>query len=404
MSVNLDSEALFQARCKEVGMEDAVFDKIKAAKYSTYAAFAYCSSFVPGNTDEVPFITVMKECLQRDPTGPELSILRRLIAESHTFVLSDMRAKLEQRDDSAPRRMAVPERKVRLQQQQERLGEAISISGSLEPSYWLIDEVEQQREDSVLRWIPAEKCCSRTQELQGEKKESQYQFDPVNGIFKIKGAANAEKADLSIELLVRNSFVRRSLAYDQSGLLSYTVSMTWIDSLFTRAHAPSIPGYQQVSMLQCMSADKELWILLSEALRGALVPVTGTGKKPLDEKFAALAQDHRVAFLLLPLPISRQQNQNKNSNNGEEEHEGKRKGDGKGKRKPTKKGNITKDGQTTMPAELQGYSAQTPEGKYICWNFNLAKGCKFAKPGGRCKRGVHVCIKCFSKAHCLGGC
>ena len=37
-----------------------------------------------------------------------------------------------------------------------------------------------------------------------------------------------------------------------------------------------------------------------------------------------------------------------------------------------------------------------PDGSRICWNFNIKnKGCKFAKPGAKCKRGSHSCMKCF---------
>ena len=115
MSVNLDSTAVFQARCKEVKLNDTVYEALERRSFATYAGLAYCSSFIPGgNGNETPFVVTMKEALGRDPTGPELGTLRRLVAEAHTFVLSDMRAKLEQRHDSAPRRMAVPERKVRL--------------------------------------------------------------------------------------------------------------------------------------------------------------------------------------------------------------------------------------------------------------------------------------------------
>ena len=406
MSVNLDSKAVFQSRCKEINLSTEVFDALDRSGFSTYAGLAYCSSYIPGGSgDEVPFVEAMKTALRRDPTGPELAMLRRMVAEAHTFVLSDMRAKLEQRDDSAPRRMAVPERKVRLEQQQARLGAAIVIASTLEPSHWLIDEVEQQREDSILRWISLEKCCSRTQELQGEKKESRYQFDPISGLFKSKGANPDEKADLSSELLVRNSFIRRALAYDQSGLLSYATSMAWVDSLFVKIHEVPIPNYRPVGLSQCLMADKELWIRLSETQRGSLVPATGGSKRPLDDAFTALTMDHSVTFLLLPLPSSQSTRQVKlieaDSDSERAKNHKKEKKIKKDRPGKTKPGSGAKG---SMPSELQSYSPTTPEGKFICWNYNLSKGCSFGKAGGRCKRGLHVCIKCYSKGHCLGGC
>jgi hypothetical protein len=405
MAGNLDSQAVFEARAKEIGLAEPIIRSLKAASIGSYATFAYSSSYVPGSGTEDPFIEAMKTCLGRDATGPELAILRRLVTESYTLVLSDMRSRIERGDESGPKRMGIPERNVRLDDQKTRLGEAIDISNELEPSFWLVDEVEAQREENVLRWINPEKCCSRVQELAGLKKETQYEFHPPTGTYKAKSADPNCRADLSGELLLRNALVRRALAYDQSGLLSFKAHMSWVDSMFYRVHLPAIQNYSPISISQCLSADRELWMKLSERLRGKITPVVGAGKKPLDDLLAELSHDPQVTFLMLPIPALR--SGNNGGSGGSSNSNGNPKGNGKGGgggKKPTKKPEITKDNKetkksTVLPSEISSYSPTTPDGKYICWAFNM-KGCKFnAGKRGRCQRGMHVCIKCHSPDH-----
>jgi hypothetical protein len=330
--------------------------------------------------------------------------MRRLMFESHTLTMSEMRSRIERVEDAQPRKMAIPERTVRLQVQKDRLGEGVDISGELEPSHWLIDEIEQQREDNTLRYVAPDRCCSRIQELQGEKRETRFKFDPNTGNFKVNNADIEIKTDTSSELLVRNAFLRRALAYDQSRLLSYQLHMSWIDSLFQKIHRPAIQNFHSISMAQCLSADKELFVIMAEKLRGAIVPAAGAVDKPIDVLMKTAMNEPAVAFLLLPLPRSSQPTRVDSPMRppGKDKKQDKKQGAARG---------VMKDGNTkpnfnktlTPPAELKDFAQKTPEGKFICWNFNLAGGCKFAGKGNRCKRGMHVCCKCFGK-HALGGC
>lgn len=402
MASNLDSVAVFKNRCNEIGLPSAIYDAILAAGYATYSTFAYCSQYIPGTQDEREFVRTMEAAIGRPPAGAELAILRRLVTEAHTFVMADMRLRIERGDEATPRKMAIPERRVRQEQQQLQLGAALVIAGELEPSHWLIDEVEQQREDNVLRWIQPDKCCSRTQELQGEKREARFKFDPVKGTFTATaGQDPTTKANVSGELLVRNAFIRRALAYDQSGLLSYTVHMAWVDSLFKRMHDPVIANYQTIQLSQCMAADKELWVKLSEATSGSMVPVYSAGAKPLDGPFNSLKDSHSVAFLLLPLPVPPPAVRYERTTGGKgnkKDTDGK---SGKGVKKNAKKA----DGKTlNVPEELKEFSPTTDDGKYICWGYNM-NGCKFGSKGKnpRCKRGLHVCIRCHEQ-HSLRSC
>ena len=50
-------------------------------------------------------------------------------------------------------------------------------------------------------------------------------------------------------------------------------------------------------------------------------------------------------------------------------------------------------------ADMNGFNNRTNGGQTICFNFNRACGCADAPAGGRCSKGVHVCIKCGSNKH-----
>ncbi len=74
------------------------------------------------------------------------------------------------------------------------------------------------------------------------------------------------------------------------------------------------------------------------------------------------------------------------------------KGKGKGKEKKGKgkgkKGNGKKRKFVPMPEPLQGCDPETTDGQPVCYDCNMWKGCKKAKWGETCDKGLRVCAKC----------
>jgi hypothetical protein len=56
------------------------------------------------------------------------------------------------------------------------------------------------------------------------------------------------------------------------------------------------------------------------------------------------------------------------------------------------------------PAELKEYAQRDSNGQAICWAFNQKSGCKLEVNNGRCKKGMHSCIKCHKNNHSLVTC
>ena len=59
---------------------------------------------------------------------------------------------------------------------------------------------------------------------------------------------------------------------------------------------------------------------------------------------------------------------------------------------------------TWMPSALHGECPSDESGHPRCFDFNLGHGCAEATAGGRCKKGVHTCMKRVpGKEHGCGG-
>ena len=96
MSSALDSTAVFRDRCRQLTITDAVLQSLLAAGLDTMSKFAFSSSFVPGGIDDQPFVNMITAaCGGVAPNAGQMALLRRLLMESHTMSLQDMRSKVD---------------------------------------------------------------------------------------------------------------------------------------------------------------------------------------------------------------------------------------------------------------------------------------------------------------------
>ena len=90
------------------------------------------------------------------------------------------------------------------------------------------------------------------------------------------------KTDLSSDMKVREAFIRRALAYDQCGMISFETLDSWTDKLFRAMDREPPKGYRKVSLDQALAADKELWTLVAEST-SAGVAALPDGTQPVDD-------------------------------------------------------------------------------------------------------------------------
>jgi hypothetical protein len=382
----VESEAAFSARALSIGLHSDVLKLLRDGGLDTFGKYAYSSAYTPGSSDEKPFVQLLTTILGRDPTVQELAVLRRLYFESHALSVADLRTRVESRDEDQPKKMAAPERTSRLEAQKLTLL-GINISGANEPANCLVDKCVQMLEDGQLKYLPVNECPSRTQEVLNQKKEPAISFDS-SGMIKLSKRDLETKADVSSELKVQQALLRRALAFDQANLISFGVLNSWTTRMFEVLSFDPPAGYRRVSMEQLMNADKELFLRSSEVLRSDLVGPAGAAK-PADAVVSKMMDDPRVQYLLLPLPLS------SSSSTApvvtKERPAPYPQGDAKGGKGSKGAGKTGKKGKLNVNIP-DGCSTRDGKNRPICFNFNQT-GCSGAKPGGRCRRGMHVCWK-----------
>ena len=84
-----DSAANFQASALKLGLDPAVLKLVTDGGVDAIAKYAFVSSFVPGGSDEWPFVDALTALLKRDPTVGELAVLRRLHVECYSLTAAD---------------------------------------------------------------------------------------------------------------------------------------------------------------------------------------------------------------------------------------------------------------------------------------------------------------------------
>ena len=222
-----ESKANFASRATALGLDEAVLAKFVSSGIDCMSKYAFLSSFVPGNTDEKPFTDAVVKVLGRDPSIAELSVLRRLLHESYNLTVSELQVQVERTDDSAPRKLAAPDRADRLQRQQLRLS-GLNIHGPMLPGHAVIDKCVQMYEDNVLHYLSPQQCPCRDDEVKFMKDRDDKMLS-VDGAGHVSLRSQPAKvdADVSSDLLLKLALTRRGLAIRLELSLFRSTSVGW---------------------------------------------------------------------------------------------------------------------------------------------------------------------------------
>lgn len=105
-------------------------------------------------------------------------------------------------DTDAPKKLAAPERQVRLAKLKADFP-GLDISGPLEPAHSLYDLAMAIFESEEVRYIPPSKCLSRQQELAGQKPEKEV--DAVKGSLIVKDVQNKQEITIPSDLALSHT-------------------------------------------------------------------------------------------------------------------------------------------------------------------------------------------------------
>jgi hypothetical protein len=398
----LDSEATFVQQAEDAGLTQLWVDALKTSSLATFAklAFAVTSPGTVATDEQVNrFLNTLRP--GAPATIAELAAFKRILFESQTLMMHSFKAAAKG-EDSAPKRMAQPERDARLERQREQL-RGLEIKGPLEPAHGLYDLCAAMIERNEVSYINPNRCLSRQQELMGSKPEKEIQLDATRTSLIVKEQQSHSEISISSDLALYQALQRRTLAMDLTGLASYEVMRKWIDRLFSLyAQAPA-PGFQKVTQAQLLRADRQAFVRISEQFTGSLKTFAGAGK-PLDPLIERLEADMTVTYFMLPIPAGQGQGGSSTDKVDRDKKRPEAPGNTKGPTNQNKHQKGASKGSNKgpkgkkrdpVPQSLKGMHSRTPQGDPICFAFNLGS----CKQGATCPR-KHVCAVpgCY-KAH-----
>lgn len=394
MSV-VDSEVVFTARCKEIGLDDATTTALSGKGWKTFGSYAFSVSTNPGVIADADFDAKVSVPVLGSANHADAAKLRRLLFESYTLTAAELKRRAEHSESDAPKKLPVQEIAARFTALEKKLA-PLKIESVVEPSHSLINSIAQCLEDGRLRYTEWSKCTSRNAEINNLKEQASLKVwrADASGNIKQSDADSNLKCDVYSELDVFNALKRRGIAYELANVMSFEVHDTIINLLFAELQRDALDGFKKVTMSQLSQADREIHVKLAEATRAGL-PLGPAGQLPLDLHVKDILLTPSVMWLLMPKqksasvdkpdkpptptqPRSRDQDKRRTAPNHPSQVKGKR-----FKKIP-------------MPLKLRGGTPVDGDGKSICYGYNL--GTCHDK---NCKRGRHVCCHpgCFSPSH-----
>ena len=381
----LESKPSFKERALEIGGTDDFIQRLVNAGIDCFGKLAFICSANPHSGDDAPLKDAVTTLLTAEPSVAEMMVLRRLWFEANAYALADLKAKTERGTTDSVKTMPLPERMARLERQKQKL-QGVIFDIHHEPSHHLVDKVQSMVEDGVLQYLEPSKCTSRSHEVQNDKEAMQIRFD-VSGSLRVTKKESDLSCDTSGELQLRMALTRRSLAFDQAGLASFAMQEKWHSHLISALLRPPPAGHKFVTVQQILTADKELWLQMSQVSRGALKVAMGQDP-PLDALFTQYMHAAEISCFMTPLPsqkaaapADKPAGKPQPSKGGGKDRPNKRKFE-----QGTGKGETIKQMLNNLPKDC---SSKLPNGRFICLRFN--KGTCPQQKADKCKFGVHVC-------------
>ena len=393
-----DSAAAFEQHCNRLVPDGSLYLTLYGQDIKSLSALA----FSIGTPQVPPTDEQFKEFATRLNGGNEMNFgtqaaLRRLHFESSAIVMAELKSKASDTTGDTSRKLPVAEKAARLRAQEARL-QGVRIRGELQPSYALIDLVSQTKETESITWIAPSKCSKRDAEVQNIVKDKPVTLTLEQQMVKLASTEEPPSVDTSTDLQLQWALQRRGLAFDQCSLITNNEHEIWVQQLLTQLTRDPPAGFAKVTTGQILRADRELFTVMAQELQGSLQP-NAAGELPMEKKLKELRVDPRITMFLLPMPKGSPKEPEKPSSSSATTRPA-----NSGPARPIKRPKTSAKAKAMCPAELKNYGQKDGSGNAICWAYNLKSGCKNEVSNGKCKKGVHCCIKCHRTNHSLVTC
>ena len=221
------------------------------------------------------------------------------VKRAHTLIVAELQQKVKHGDEGVASTLAHAERESRIAAQKSRLTGLLMTADEecSHDSYNLVHSMMQQ--DSLL-YLHPEKFAKRRAEL-SKKPPKELVLDSKQGVT-VRDKPLELLCSTSTELEMTQAMRRRALAFDLVGCCSFDAMSRYQSYLIQRLQEVPPPGYNKISLIQVLRADRAAFTHIAESLKS--LKRDPDGSKPLDAALAACISDPSVAFHLLALPQS----------------------------------------------------------------------------------------------------
>ena len=294
MSSLIDSTAHFKRRADAVGLSSAGWTILRAQGITSVGKAAYTITS-PGEPVTEP---IFRDWVADHAAGLTLgdqSCLKRLVFESQTLVVAELRDQVSGSHSSAPRKVPEAERDRRLGDLRTALP-GITLEGVNLPSNALLDACCQQERDNILKYIPPEKATSRKHELTNPKPAHQALQVEASRIV-VKSDADAVEYQPVNALQTMEALRRRGLAMVFAQMISYEAYDKYLNRLFNHLSREPPPGLNRVSVTQLVNADRQAFALLGE--KDVKPRKNAAGEFPLDKELHLALESYEVSIALM---------------------------------------------------------------------------------------------------------
>ena len=403
MSSLVESTHHFDERCKEVGLTAPTRRSLAALGLTTLSKLAY-SVGQPGQPIAGPEWEAFVASHFSDIALGEQAGLRRLVFESQTLLLSDLREQVTRPEHWAQRPIPPAERQKSMNAVRASVP-GVLIEGPLEPAHCLLESACRMEREGQVRYIAPSKCATRLQEIQEGRSSSATKVIEVDA-GKLAAKEEKELADspCGSAILVQEALRRRGVALQFAGVCTFLQHEKYLLKLFAHMAREPPAGCQRTSVHQLVLADQAVWARLVED--DVSPKRDASGDYPVGAALLPTLMSYEVTIILLARPIAQAEGRKRHPSgpsrpNAQKFLKTTQKGaEGKGSGKTAKGKGATPFQRIPEGIRSLGVTGLTPDGKRICFDKNLEQGCA-ADP---CPKGVHVCAKCFSPDHTLQNC
>ena len=399
MTSLVDSEAHLRKRAEEMMMSDRGIRALIARGITTLGKLAFAHGLPGVIIVSAEFDTFSQDVLGAMASIGDRAVLKRLLFEGHTFVISQLKEQVTNPEAAQSRKIPQVERDARMADLKRRLP-GVLIERQMSPSHALLDMCAQQFESRQLKYLSPDRCTSREWEVSMSKSAKQIEIDTDKLVVKEK----AETPDCTTtgEMETFEALRRRGVAYAFVDILSWEVHERYLMMLFGHSRRPPPQGYQETTLQQVLRADRAVFTKLIQDNIGLRRDAT-TGDLPMDQAIINALSSYDVGFHLMPLPkpshptpppkadpvkLNDQWTNPYNQFYRWSPYKGHEGGKGKGK------GFKGKDRTNLLPKALQNRDnvSTDPHHRRLCFGFNLGR-CDAAPAGGECKHGWHLCCR-----------